>query len=85
MPTMKQIFRTKKATGANTFKQVCELLDLDMATRPSRLPENEESWTDEMITLEAASAAKAFKGTVEAAGWTVQEFDYVWHRMPEMK
>lgn len=84
MPTMKQIFKAKKETGANTFKQVCQMLDLEMATRPSQLPEDEASWTDEQLALDARTVAMLERQTVESMGWTVEEFSYVWNRMPDM-
>jgi hypothetical protein len=84
MPTTREIFSTKKKAGASSFKRLCENLDLEMATRPSKLPESEDSWTAEMIALDAQSASAVYKETIEAHGWSVQEFNHVWYRMPNM-
>jgi len=84
MPTTREIFSAKKKAGVSSFKRLCENLDLEMATRPSALPEDEKTWTDEMIALDAQSASVAYRETIEAHGWTVDEFNHVWHRMPDM-
>jgi hypothetical protein len=82
MPTTREILNTKKKDGASSFGEVCYALDLEMMTRPSSLPKDEESWTDEMITLDAQSASVAYKETIEAHGWSVDEFNHVWYRTP---
>ena len=84
MPTMKQIFRTKKETGASTFKEVCNMLDLEMATRPSALPQDEREWTDEQIALDACTVSMLYSQTIESMGWSTDEFNYVFNRMPDM-
>ena len=82
MPTTRQILSEKRTAGASTFGQVCYALDLETATRPSKLPENEEAWTDEMIALDAQSVSVAYRETIEAHGWTVAEFTHVHNRTP---
>jgi len=82
MPTTREILNTKKTAGASTFGQVCYALDLEMATRPSNLPADEEKWTDEMIALDAQSVSVAYRETIEAHGWSVTEFNHVWNRTP---
>lgn len=82
MATTREILNTKRTAGVSTFGQVCYALDLEMATRPSKLPENEETWTDEMIALDAQSVSVAYRETIEAHGWTVAEFTHVHNRTP---
>lgn len=82
MPTTRQILAGKRTAGVSTFGEVCYALDLEMATRPSKLPTNEEEWTDEMLALDAQSAAAAYRETLEAHGWTVAEFTHVHNRTP---
>jgi hypothetical protein len=84
MPTTREILHTKKKAGASSFKNLCADLDLEMATRPSTLPEDENRWTDEMIALDAQSASEVYRQTIEAHGWSVTEFNHVWYRMPDM-
>jgi len=82
MPTTREILSSKRTAGVSSFGEVCYALDLEMMTRPSKLPDNEDSWTDEMIALDAQSVAVAYKETVEAHGWTIAEFTHVHNRTP---
>ena len=82
MPTTREILSSKRTAGASTFGQVCYALDLEMATRPSNLPTDEDRWTDEMIALDAQSVSVAYRETIEAHGWTVAEFTHVHNRTP---
>jgi hypothetical protein len=82
MPTTREILSSKRTAGVSSFGEVCYALDLEMMTRPSSLPKDEENWTDEMIALDAQSVAVAYKETIEAHGWTVAEFTHVHNRTP---
>ena len=83
--TTNEILNTKRKAGVSSFGEVCCALDLELATRPSSLPDNEESWTDAMIALDAQSASVAYSKTIMSHGWSVAEFQHVYNRTPSAR
>lgn len=47
------------------------------------LPENEDEWTDDDLTKYKELVMEGYRHTIDACGWYVEDFEYVYNRTPE--
>lgn len=78
-----EVLQYYRDNGSYNFGEVLYHLHNRERTESDLLPEDEESWTDDDLTKYRELAMESYRQTIDACGWHVEDFEYVYNRTPE--
>ena len=78
-----EILAHYRKIGALNFGHVLGHVHRAMSEREGLLQGDPDTWTDSDLTTDAQLAMELYNITIDACGWNVEDFNYVYNRTPE--